>query len=147
MPTTGGKCGWLVHNPEEGEKMALETQIASLEGKIEGLTGVIERFLATQGGEAPAAATTGAGAATTPRRGRPPGTGKTKTLTADDAKAAAFKVRDAISMDAAKKIIKKHGAAELAKLEPASFAAFISDCEAAVAEAEGEAGEEESTDL
>jgi hypothetical protein len=127
----------------------------SLEAKIDALTGVMERFLATVPGAAASAATTSASAepatapaAPAPRRGRPPGTGKAKQPTAEDVKAAAFKVRDAISMDAAKKIIKAHGAAELAKLDPSVFTAFIADCEAAVAEAEaGDDAEEESSDL
>ena len=67
-------------------------------------------------------------------RGRP--AGKTddggKKFTADDVKAAAVKVKEELGTKTAKDLIKKHGADELAKLEPSVFAAFIADCEKAL---------------
>lgn len=109
----------------------------SLEQAIEKLSGQFDRFFATLGDKAPATAAAAATAgetetaATTPARGRgrPP---KTKALTMDDAKAAAFRVKDAINADEAKRIIKAHGAPDLAKLKPEVFAAFIADCESAI---------------
>jgi hypothetical protein len=59
-----------------------------------------------------------------------------KKYTTEQVKAAAVKVKDELGTKAAKDLIKKHGADELAKLEPEAYGAFIADCEKALKEAE-----------
>lgn len=49
--------------------------------------------------------------------------------TAEHVKAAAVKVKDELGTPTAKKLIKKHGASELAKLKAEVYADFIADAE------------------
>lgn len=55
------------------------------------------------------------------------------TLTLDDVRSAAFKVRDKFGMDEARKIIAKFGA-KLDQVPPEQFAALVAACEAKLAE-------------
>ena len=64
-----------------------------------------------------------------------------KKYTAEQVKAAAVKVKEKLGTKAAKDLIKKHGADELANLEPEVFAAFIADCEKAL-KADDEGGDD-----
>lgn len=65
---------------------------------------------------------------------------KAPARTADEAKAAAFKVRDAISPAAAQKLISDVGKApKLGEVKPENFNALIEACEKAVADHEAAA--------
>lgn len=72
--------------------------------------------------------------ATTGKGGRGRAAAKTEgpKYTAEDVKAAAVKVKEELGTKAAKDLIKKHGADELAKLKPDTYADFIADCEKAL---------------
>lgn len=99
---------------------------------------------ASSGGKANKGDDEGGEKASTGRgRGRPAKTedeGSSKKYTAEQVKAAAVKVKEKLGTKAAKDLIKKHGADELASLEAEVYAAFIADCEKALKAAEEDEG-------
>src|SRR6266851_3989227 len=66
----------------------------------------------------------------------PRGPGRPKSVTLDEVKAMAEKVKDEKGRPAAVALIKEHGAASLAELDKTKYAAFIAACEVALSEAE-----------
>jgi hypothetical protein len=110
----------------------------SLEQVIQANTDAINALIATLKGGVPAAgaAATETTATTTdkPKRGRPSAADKAKEAdqpknNAETVKAAAVRVKDTLGTKAAKELIKKHGAEELAKLKPEAYDAFVADAE------------------
>lgn len=104
-----------------------------------------------------AGGTVGAAGATTtttaddkPKRGRP-AADKTKDTaaapknTVEQVKAAAVRLKDEKGTVAAKALIKKHGAEELAKLKPETYDAFVAEVEEML-KPEGEAGDDDGDD-
>lgn len=84
------------------------------------------------GGDAPAAAP--AAASDDPFADEPSGDAA-PTLTLDDVRAAAFKVRDKFGMDEARTLIGKY-AAKLDQVKPEDFARLIDDCNKKVGDAD-----------
>ena len=96
----------------------------SLEEKIDALTKEMQLLRAAIEGKGGV----GGGAA----GGKVPNKPAAKKYTAEEVTAAAVAVKEGISAEAAKFLIKKHGATELKKLKPEVYAAFVADCESAV---------------
>ena len=135
--------------------MALEDQIDKLTGAVDTLRTTMGDVLKTWKEMQASMAAIGGESEQAPKRGRgrPP---KTETVqqtevdvqtedaaadpaqpetptTIEQVKAAAFALKDKHGTAAAKAMVTKHGADILANLKPDVFAAFVADCEAAMA--------------
>ena len=137
--------------------MALEDQIDKLTGAVDTLRTTMGDVLKTWKEMQASMAAVGGGESTdapTSGRGRPPKTEtvqqtevdvqtedaaadptqpETPATTIEQVKAAAFALKDKHGTAAAKAMVTKHGADILANLKPDVFAAFVADCEAAMA--------------
>ena len=130
--------------------MSIEQILAALTTAIEANTAAI---LASSGKKeaaeaAPAPETKAAPART--RKAAAPAAAKEEPAapkyTAEQVKAAAVKVKDELGTKTAKQLIADHGAAELAKLKPENYEAFVLAAEALLA-GDGEDGSDEDDGL
>lgn len=118
--------------------MSLEEALDRNSAAMEKHSALLTKVMASGG--LPSAAAGDGEAATAPRRGRPPGSGKPKGPTFDEVKAIAERVRDERSRPEAIALMKKHGAAKIVELDESKYAAFVAAAEVLLAADDNDAG-------
>lgn len=115
--------------------MSIEQTLAALTAAIEANTAAILASSTNAPAEAPAAAKEESKPAPRTRKAAPAAAKEevAPKYTAEQVKAAAVKVKNEKGTKVAKDLIAEHGAAELAKLKPENYEAFVLAAEALLA--------------